>query len=359
MSLPILNQDQEPEQQLETSQLSPQQAKILEKQGYRLVGHHSAVKVCGWTKKMLNGEGGCYKYKFYGIRSHQCMQMTTSMFCANRCTFCWRGEKAPVSKTWYGPIDEPNFIIKEAVKRHIKLLMGFKGSPKASDFLVNQMQDVRHVALSLTGEPISYPLINEILSQFHQQRISTFLVTNAQFPEQIEKVKCVTQLYISVDAPDKVSLKNIDRPLFKDYYERLLQSLDIMAKKRYRRVIRLTVVKGVNDANFEGYKELAERGQPDFIEAKGYSYVGASRKFHTLENMPRHQDVVQFSKQLETYLPDYEIVDEHEPSAAVLFIRKSLNRKRYINFPKFFELANTKREVGTEEYSEERMCANS
>ena len=62
----------------------------LEKQQYRVVGDHSAVKICGWTKNMIRGEGGCYKLKFYGIMSNQCMQMSTSISCANRCTFCWR-----------------------------------------------------------------------------------------------------------------------------------------------------------------------------------------------------------------------------------------------------------------------------
>jgi len=97
-------------------QISEEKAKDLEKQQYRMVGNHSAVKICGWTKSQIKGEGGCYKFTFYGIRSYQCLQMTTSMFCANRCTFCWRGEKAPVSKTWYGPIDPPNYIIDNALK---------------------------------------------------------------------------------------------------------------------------------------------------------------------------------------------------------------------------------------------------
>ena len=43
----------------------------LEKQQYRVVGDHSAVKICGWTKNMIRGEGGCYKLKFYGIMSNQ------------------------------------------------------------------------------------------------------------------------------------------------------------------------------------------------------------------------------------------------------------------------------------------------
>ena len=97
--LPVLQEtsDETPPEK-ETSQLTLRQKGLLKKQGYRLVGNHSAVKTCEWTRKMIRGQGGCYKYVFYGIRSHQCMQMTTSMFCASRCKFCWRGEKAPVAK---------------------------------------------------------------------------------------------------------------------------------------------------------------------------------------------------------------------------------------------------------------------
>ena len=43
---------------------------ILEKQHYIIVGEHSAVQICGWTKKSLRDEDFCYKEKFYGIQSH-------------------------------------------------------------------------------------------------------------------------------------------------------------------------------------------------------------------------------------------------------------------------------------------------
>jgi hypothetical protein len=45
----------------------------LTKQGYHLVGSHSGVKLCRWTKNQLRGRGGCYKHTFYGIESHRCM----------------------------------------------------------------------------------------------------------------------------------------------------------------------------------------------------------------------------------------------------------------------------------------------
>lgn len=41
----------------------------------------------------------------------------------------------------------------------------------------------------------------------------------------------VTQLYVSVDASTKESLKRIDRPLFKDFWQRFLDSLKALSEK--------------------------------------------------------------------------------------------------------------------------------
>lgn len=45
--------------------------------------------------------------------------------------------------------------------------------------------EVKHCALSLVGEPIMYPEINGFIRLLHSHNISSFLVTNAQFPEEI------------------------------------------------------------------------------------------------------------------------------------------------------------------------------
>jgi tRNA wybutosine-synthesizing protein 1 len=52
-----------------------------------------------------------------------------------------------------------------------------------------------------------YPHINELVTELHRRKISTFLVTNAQFPEFIANMVPITQLYVSVDASTKEELK--------------------------------------------------------------------------------------------------------------------------------------------------------
>ena len=41
----------------------------------------------------------------------------------------------------------------------------------------------------------------------------------------------VTQLYVSIDASTKESLKKIDRPLFRDFWPIFLSSLDALSEK--------------------------------------------------------------------------------------------------------------------------------
>lgn len=325
--------------------LTPQASQELEKQGYRIVGSHSAVKTCGWTRNMINGQGGCYKLKFYGIMSNQCMQMTTSISCANRCTFCWRGYKAPVSKEWKWDVDDPEMILNKSQEEHHQLLIGFKGSPKANKRAYERSTDVKHVALSLTGEPITYPKMNELLDKFHAQGISTFMVTNAQYDEHIKNLKPTTQLYLSIDAPTKPLLKEVDRPLFTDYWERMNRSLDYLAQKPERTCIRLTMIKDVNMVHPELYGQLIEQGSPDFIEVKAYMFVGPSMQRLSRKNMPLHEEVVVFTKELIKHLPDYEIVSEHIPSRVVMLAKKKWKIdgvwNTWIDFPKFAQLATS------------------
>ena len=75
---------QQPQSAEPREMVTPSQAKALKKEGYQLIGTHSAVKLCRWTKHQLRGRGGCYKHTFYGITSYQCMEATPSLACANK-----------------------------------------------------------------------------------------------------------------------------------------------------------------------------------------------------------------------------------------------------------------------------------
>merc|ERR1711959_310576 len=109
--------------------LSTTHKQALTKQGYKIIGSHSGVKLCRWTKSMLRGRGGGYKHTFYGIESHRCMETTPSLACANKCVFCWRHHKNPVGREWRWATDSPQDIMKGAIENHQKMIKEFKGVP--------------------------------------------------------------------------------------------------------------------------------------------------------------------------------------------------------------------------------------
>ncbi|PIK51683.1 putative tRNA wybutosine-synthesizing protein 1-like [Apostichopus japonicus] len=303
--------------------VTPMIRQSLTKQGYKLIGSHSGVKLCRWTKSMLRGRGGCYKHTFYGIESHRCMETTPSLACANKCVFCWRHHTNPVGTEWKWKMDQPDVIVKGAMENHYKLINQFKGVPGVKDERMQEAMKIKHCALSLVGEPIMYPEINTLVRMLHGHEISTFLVTNAQFPNAIKQLLPVTQLYVSVDASTKDSLKKIDRPLFKDFWQRFLDSLRALLDKGQRTVYRLTIVKSWNSEEIEGYAELVDLGKPDFIEIKGVTYCGESKASTlTMQNVPWHEEVLGFVQNLVDLLPDYELACEHEHSNCVLLANK-------------------------------------
>ena len=154
------------------------------------------------------------------------------------------------------------------------MIKTLKGLPGLIPDRFIQAQKVKHAALSLVGEPIMYPHINELMDLLHKEGISTFLVTNAQFPDAIKNLVPVTQLYVSIDAATKDSLRKVDRPLFKDFWERFIESLKEIKKKKQRTIYRLTLVKEYNTEEIEEYIKLFRIGEPDFIEVKGVTYCG-------------------------------------------------------------------------------------
>ena len=164
-------------------------------------------------------------------------------------------------------------IVDEAVKEHILMIKETKGIPGVKMDRWREAHTVRHCALSLVGEPIMYPRIDEFLGELHRRKISTYLVTNGQHPQSIASIRPITQLYVSVDAPTPESLIAIDRPLFQDAWERLQQSLSMLKAKGQRTVARLTVVKGWNSDEIEGYAKLIALGHVSLVEVKGVTFL--------------------------------------------------------------------------------------
>uniref|UniRef100_A0A8B9VDN0 tRNA 4-demethylwyosine synthase (AdoMet-dependent) n=1 Tax=Anas zonorhyncha TaxID=75864 RepID=A0A8B9VDN0_9AVES len=308
--------------------------------GTSLSGETAGRKEAGEKREMITaalrdaltkqGEVLSAWHTFYGIESHRCMEATPSLACANKCVFCWR----------YGCM-----VQGEVICNLCQFSVFFAGVAGVKADRFEEAMTAKHCALSLVGEPIMYPEINRFLKLLHQHNISSFVSGLQQFGAEIPcwNLEPVTQLYVSVDASTKESLKRIDRPLFKDFWQRFLDSLKALSEKQQRTVYRLTLVKAWNVDELRAYADLVSLGKPDFIEVKGVTYCGeSSASSLTMANVPWHEEVVRFVQELVELIPDYEIACEHEHSNCLLIAHKKFKVDgewcTWINYERFQEL---------------------
>jgi tRNA wybutosine-synthesizing protein 1 len=305
--------------------------KILEKQHYNVVGKNSGIQICRWTKKSLMDEGRCYKEQFYGIKSHRCCQMSPCiLFCQNKCLHCWRDIKLSCGKKMrLNEVDSPREIIENCIAAQRKMLTGFKSNRKINIIKYKEAQNPSQFAISLSGEPTLYPKLAELIRELRKREITSFIVTNGLNPEvlmKLQKEKSLpTQLYLSLNSPDKESYEKWHNSLEKDAWKKFNRTLRIFPKLKTRKVIRMTLVKEMNmkNENIKEYAELIKKALPDFIEVKAYMAVGTSRKRLGYDKMPWHHEIKEFSEKLAKELKSkgYKILDEKKESCVVLICK--------------------------------------
>jgi len=303
--------------------------KLLEKQQYRIIGKHSAVKICRWTRKSLIEGKTCYKEKWYGIKSHRCMQISPNViWCNHHCLWCWRLQSGDSNLSWkefpFEPkkIDEPKDILEKTIEARKKLLMGFKGNSKVDIKKWEEAVKPTNIAISLSGEPTLYPRLSELIKKSHKMQMKTFLVTNATMPSVLEKLDPLPwQLYMTLPAPDKKTYLKSCRPIIRDGWEKINKTLELFPSFDCRKVIRLTLTKGLNMINPEKYAKMIEKADPNFVEVKGYVHVGESQKRLPMDSMPYHEDVKKFSESIAKN-SIFKIEDDFKPSRVVLMSKK-------------------------------------
>lgn len=300
--------------------LNKKQVEKLESSGYRFVGshNHAAAKICHWTKQSILDKGVCYKEKFYGIESHRCLQMAPAVpNCQQKCEFCWR-DLSYTQTQWEGEYDDPKTIIDEAVKAQNNLLCGFFGNDKANKEKLEESKTPTNAAISLAGEPMLYPEIDELIAEFNRRNFTTFVVSNGQCVDKLKNLENEPyQLYLSLDAPTKKIYNNVCQPQISEGWDNLNQSLDTLASFNSRTCIRTTCVKGRNMTNPKKYAELIKKASPDFVEIKAYMCVGSSRHRLTPDNMPTFDEVKSFAQKIGENCGK-KIVNESEVSRVVL-----------------------------------------
>jgi tRNA wybutosine-synthesizing protein 1 len=303
--------------------------KILEKQHYGIVGYHSGVKLCHWMRQSLLFNRECYKQTFYGIKTHRCLQMTPSINqCNHMCLFCWRHQD--FTEKTYNELDEPKYILDKSIEIQKKLLSGFKGNKKCDQVKYKEASNPNMLACSLTGEPTLYPYLGDFFEECHKRKITTFLVTNGTNPKALDNLNTLPkQLYISIVAPNKDIYKKLCSPIISNGWENINQTLELIPSLDTRTVIRHTLINkwNMNKKHIKEFTKLDEKASPLFIEPKAYVFVGYSRKRMTIANMPSHDRIKKFGKELAEFL-SYDFLME-KPDSRVVLLSKEKKPARF------------------------------
>ncbi len=289
---------------------------LLIKQQYRIYKDHAAVKLCHWMKESMLHERHCYKQDFYGIESHRCLQMTPAINeCSHLCTFCWRVQGSDFEVNDWA---EPKEMLDALINEQRKLIQGFKGDPRCDPKRFQEAMNPNQVAISLAGEPITYPYLSDFLKECHSRGMSTFLVTNGTYPDQLAALdELPTKTYVTVAAPNKEVYLRVCRPKIKDGWERLMRTLELMPSLNTSTVVRHTLVKDHNLGWVDEYAALDRIADPELIEPKGYVFVGGSRQRLSMSCMPSFQEITDFANQLGSKV-GMEIIRKREDSRVVL-----------------------------------------
>ena len=291
---------------------------ILERQGYGLVGEHSAVKLCHWLRQKLVRGRPCYKETFYGIESHRCLQMTPWLGCNQGCLFCWRypGDDAAAPE----PMDAAG-LLEDAIEAQRRLVSGYRGVESVEDGMWREARDPDQMAISLAGEPTMYPHLGDLVEAARARGMTTFLVSNGTLPERLAAIDPLpTQVYISVDSPNEEVYGRLCRPSSGALWGRLQDGLTVLRDLGTRTVVRHTLVNGHNMEDVDGYARQVTLAEPDYIEAKGYVFVGHSRQVLSIDCMPSIGQVRAFAETL-AERTGYVVTAERADSRVVLLTK--------------------------------------
>ena len=220
--------------------------------------------------------------------------------------------------------DEPKKILDGCIEARRLLLTGFGGFEKVDKKKWRDAFTPTNVAISLIGESLLYSRLGEFIEECDKRKLISFLVTNGTLPTKLDKLLDSaepTQLYVTLPAPDKQTYTKACRPIIKNGWGKLNESLELMKSFSCKTAVRLTMVKGLNMKNPDKYASLIKKAEPDYCEVKAYFHVGESQKRLQRNNMPMMPEIKKFAAEIADCI-GYKIKDDDEQSRVVLLSKK-------------------------------------
>jgi tRNA wybutosine-synthesizing protein 1 len=268
------------------------------------------------------------------------MEMTpTAMNCENRCIYCWRPtEFYDTLEMPANLVDEPDMIINNLIEERRRLIVGHYGNTKTDKTKLDESLLPQHYAISLSGEPTMYPKLPDLIKYLHtlKNTKSVFLVTNGQEPEMLQRLidedALPTQLYLSTNASNKKMFSIINRPRYRDAWERWQKSLELLSEMNTRTVLRMTLIRNFNEStsHVNEFAELMKKGNPHFIEIKSYMHIGMSTQRLERSDMLEMDEIRNYSNLLCKSLFKFTVMDASEISRIVVLQNLERFTERWI-----------------------------
>jgi len=201
-----------------------------------------------------------------------------------------------------------------------------------------------HAAISLDGEPFLYPKMSGLVEEFRNRNMTSFIVTNGTLPERINSLDSLpSQLYITLPAPNEKIYKKVCRPMIKDGWKRIMESLNSIESLSCRTVVRLTAVHHLNltEEYVKEYGKLVEKANPNFFEIKGFTLQAKAllikeriKSQHSLQYyFPSYDTLYSLSKKFEEII-NIPLIYTNEPSRDFLFaVNWDKDKSPIINSP--------------------------
>ncbi len=161
-----------------------------------------------------------------------------------------------------------------------------------------------HAAISLDGEPLLYPMMSDLVGEFRNNGMTSFIVTNGTLPEKLESLDSLpSQLYLTLPAPNEKLYKKICRPMIRNGWNRIITSLDLLESLSCRSLVRLTAVKelNLNENLIKDYIRLVEKANPNFFEIKGFTLQAKALLI---------KDRLKSDTPLQDYFPEYDYLEK-------------------------------------------------
>jgi tRNA wybutosine-synthesizing protein 1 len=230
-------------------------------------------------------------------------------------------------------VDEPDMIINNLLEERRKLIVGHYGNTKCDKIKLDESLFPQHYAISLSGEPTMYPKLPSLIKYLKtlENTKSIFLVTNGQEPEMLQRLideeALPTQLYLSTNASNKKMFTLVNRPRYRDAWDRWQKSLELLSQMDTRTVLRMTMIRNFNHSKnyIEEFADLMRRANPHFIEIKSYMHIGMSTQRLENSDMLEMDEIRSYSHLLRQSLDTFSLMDESEISRIVVL----QNLKRY------------------------------